>query len=68
MSIDDEIRHAIDEAVRSEGQPLALSQALVAWFEAIATGNESLEQRDAVRRRLELVLASITVEQAQDTE
>jgi len=56
-----EIKRAVAEAVAAEGQGRGVAEQLWAWFEALSSGNDSLAQRDAVRRRLELLLKQVEV-------
>ena len=61
MPIDPRMRDAILEAVRAAGQPRGLADKLIAWFEALSSGNETLENRDSVTRHVQL-LYSLTVQ------
>ena len=53
--MDPKIEEAIEEAVREEGQSKALARKLAAWFDAVASGNEDLNDRQSANRHLELV-------------
>ena len=53
MTLDPKIKEAIQTAVQAVGQAESLSKGLVAWFEAVSSGNESLTDRDSTDRRLE---------------
>jgi len=53
--IHESIRQATIEAKQNE----ALATKLISWFDSISAGNESLEDREAVVNRLNLVLNSI---------
>ncbi len=55
MSVDPRIREAIAKAVNEAEQPKELSTRLLAWFEAIATGNASLDDRESVAKHVELL-------------
>ena len=61
MSAEAEIKRAVAEAVAEAGQGKAVADQLWAWFEALSNGNDSLGERDAVRRRLELLLKKVEV-------
>lgn len=61
MTLDPRIKDAITEAARELGQKKELTDKLIAWFEALADGNESLDDRDSVYRRLELLYDSTIV-------
>jgi len=66
--IEPEIRKAIDEAVTHAGQNAALSAKIMAWFSAVAARNEHLADRDAVRRRLDVLLENVSVDISRETE
>ncbi len=53
MALDPKIEKAIQTAVQAVGQAESLSRGLVAWFDAVSSGNESLTDRDSTDRRLE---------------
>ena len=53
--MDPKIVASIEEAVREEGQSEALARRLVAWFGAIASGNEDINDKQASNRHLELL-------------
>ena len=53
--MDPKIVASIEEAVREEGQSEALARRLVAWFGAIASGNEEINDKQALKRHLELL-------------
>lgn len=55
MIVDPKIVTSIEEAVREEGQREALARRLVAWFRAIAPGNEDINDKQASNRHLELL-------------
>lgn len=55
------IDRAIHEAVQEEGQPDSLATRLAAWFNAVSDGNESLEDAEAVKRRVLLLLRECKV-------
>jgi hypothetical protein len=59
MSADAEIREAIIEAVARAKQPTTVATKLLAWFDAVASGSESLVDRESVRRHLDLVLQAM---------
>lgn len=68
--LDSRITQAIEETVRSHGQSSGLSDKIVRWMEDLARGGESLDDRDAVQRRLELIYAatSTKVEDQSDSQ
>ena len=53
MSIDPKIAEAIEEAVAQTNQSKALSQKIIAWTEAIMSGNESVQDAQSAQRRLD---------------
>lgn len=55
MSIDPKIRLAIETAVRDAGQPDGLAHKIARWFEAVASGNENITDRQSANRHLELL-------------
>ena len=55
MTTDPKIQEAIELAVEEAGQTQALSRKLVRWFEAIASGNEGINDRQSAYRHLELL-------------
>lgn len=62
MSIDSRIKNAIQDAVREAQQNPSLADKLIAWFEGLATENESLGDRDSVSRHLEMLYEATEVE------
>ena len=55
MAVDPKIKEAIERAVTESGQPSGLARKLNSWFEAIATGNEDIADRQSAGRHLELL-------------
>lgn len=55
MTVDPRIKEAIDAAVEEAGQSQPLSRKLIRWFEAIASGNEDINDRQSAGRHLELL-------------
>ena len=53
MTTDTKIREAIEAAVTKVGQDRTLATKLVRWFEAIASGNEDINDSDLTDRHLE---------------
>ena len=62
MSIDARIRNAIVDAVREAHQNVSLADKLTAWFEALATENESLDDKESVSRHLEILYQATEVD------
>jgi len=67
MTLDARITQAINEAVEEAGQPETLARRLIAWFEAVTSGNEDINDHAAAARHLE-VLFDGTVVQDDDEE
>ena len=55
MAIDAMIEQAISEAVKEAEQPEELARRLIAWFKAVASGNEDINNQPAVDRHLEVI-------------
>lgn len=62
MSTDAKIQKAIREAVADFGQNEGLADKLIAWFEAVANGNENLANKDSVSRRLDLLYKNCLID------
>ncbi len=62
MITDAKIQEAIREAVADFGQNEGLADKLIAWFEAVANGNESLANKDSVSRRLDLLYENCSLD------
>ena len=62
MTTDPKIQEAIELAVDEAGQTQALSRKLVRWFEAIASGNEGINDRQSAYRHLELLYDETQIE------
>jgi len=64
MALDAKVKGAISAAAKELGQGENLTKQLVAWFEAIVNGNESLDDRQSVHRHLELLFDAVSAESA----
>ena len=53
METDEEIVHAIEKAVEEYNQPKELAEQLIKWFEAVASENENIHDRQDTFRRIE---------------
>ena len=62
MTVDPKIIEAIEEAVKEKWQSKALARRLVAWFEAIASGNEDIYDKESANRHLELLYEATKIE------
>lgn len=66
MNVDKAIQDAISEAVRKHGQPAPLATKLIRWFDEVISGNEDIDDEDAVYKRLDILFD--TVEPAEPKE
>jgi CxC ATPase-based modification system component len=57
MNLDQKIVQAIKEAVEEAGQSPALARRLIAWMEAVTSGNEDPADQTAAARHLEILYA-----------
>ena len=55
MALDPRIQSAVRSAVEDAGQDKSLAAKIISWMEKIADGSESLDDAEAVHRRLELL-------------
>lgn len=62
MTIDARITQAITEAVEEAGQPESLARRLIAWFEAVTSGNEDINDHATTARHLEVLFEGTVVE------
>jgi hypothetical protein len=62
MSLDPKISQAIKEAVEEAGQSAALARRLIAWMEAVTSGNEDLADQAAAARHLEVLYAETSAD------
>jgi hypothetical protein len=61
MTIDQKVREAIEQATKESEQSDALARKLIAWVEAVASGNEELYDNASAHRHLEVILAEINL-------
>ena len=64
VTIDARITQAINEAVKEAGQPDTLARRLIAWFEAVTSGNEDINDQATAARHLEVLFEATVVENA----
>ena len=62
MITDAKIQEAIKEAVADSGQNEGLADKLIAWFEAVANGNENLTDKDFVSRHLDFLYGNCSID------
>ncbi|GAB1150133.1 CxC ATPase DNA modification system associated small protein [Shewanella algae] len=62
MTLDTRIIQAIEEAVKEAGQPETIARRLLAWFEAVTSGNEDINEQDAAARHLEVLFEGTVVQ------
>lgn len=56
----DELTNAIMQAVKEQGQPETLANAINKWIQELANGNERINDEEAVQRRIEILLGQTT--------
>lgn len=54
MALDPRVRSAIIDATAAAGQDHGLATKLIAWFDALNSGNETLTDKESVSRHMEL--------------
>ena len=59
MAVDPKVKEAIEVAVRNARQPPSLAKKLSRWFEAIATGNEDINNTQSADRHLDLLYEEV---------
>ena len=62
MPVNADIRRAIEQAVRHHGQDQSLAAKIVAWFEAVTSGNEEIHDTVAAGRHLDLLYQQTKLE------
>jgi len=62
VTIDARIMQAINEAVAEAGQPETLARRLIAWFEAVTSGNEDINDQATTARHLEVLFEGTVVQ------
>jgi hypothetical protein len=55
MPLDPRIRTSILQATEASGQSRSLANKIIAWFEAMSSGNESISNRESVARHMEIL-------------
>lgn len=61
MALDARITQAIEEAVAEAGQSESLARRLIAWFEAITSGNEDINDTSQAARHLDVLFKGTQV-------
>ena len=61
MSLDTKITQAIRDSVSDAGQSSALATRLIAWMEAVTSGNEDPADPAAAARHIEMLYAEVSV-------
>jgi alkanesulfonate monooxygenase SsuD/methylene tetrahydromethanopterin reductase-like flavin-dependent oxidoreductase (luciferase family) len=59
MTIDQRICDAINKSTYNHGQPQSVADRITAWFEAIASGADTLTDSDDATRRIQELLRAI---------
>lgn len=63
MALDKALENALKQAVKEEGQPDTVAARLIAWTEALADGENSVEDQDRFYSRL---MAAVVVGKADE--
>lgn len=61
MSLDKKVSEAIHSAVQDADQSDAVARRLIAWMEAVTSGNEDIHDRAAAARHLEQLYAETDI-------
>ncbi len=64
--LDSNISEAISDAAQEQGQPPGLAEKLVRWMDDLVRHVDTLDDRDAVDRRLGLLYETAVVERTDD--
>lgn len=59
--MDSRIKSSIRTAVEEEGQPEQVAEKLIKWFENVANGNETLEEKSDYKRRVKGLYDAVEV-------
>ena len=57
--MDPKIAEAIQQVAQDAGQSESLARRLIAWFSAVASGNEDINDRQSANRHLELLYEEV---------
>lgn len=68
MSIYQIMKDAISETVKDENQSKQLSHKIIAWLNALISGNEDIGDKDASLRHLELIYDEVVFHDDEKTE
>lgn len=66
MALDEKIAEAICEAVSEYGQHQKLALRLIAWLEAVTSGNEDINDAVAAQRHLDVLYDATSVDKLLD--
>jgi hypothetical protein len=61
MNAEKQIRNAVAEAVAAQGQDSGLTDKILAWFDAVADKSISVNDREAMRKHITILLDATTV-------
>jgi len=59
MSVDPAIQAAILKSAKEHGQEVALADKLIRWFDEVISGNEDIDDKDAVYKRLDILFTTV---------
>jgi hypothetical protein len=66
MTLDNAIKEAIANAVEEHGQPQRLAEKLISWFSELAKSNESIDDKEAVFKRLEILFSAVELPEIEE--
>jgi len=61
--VDERIKDSIRKAAEMQNQPDAVADKIIKWFENVSEGNESIDDKDDYRRRLDNLFSALDVEE-----
>ena len=59
MSIDAKVQTAVTKVVKDYQQSDELTACLIAWFEAVSSGSEDINDTETTGRRIEILLETV---------
>lgn len=66
--IPSEVVKAVQEAVSDADQPEKVADRILAWYESISTGRDSMADAESVNRRVSVILDAVDVEDPSEEE
>jgi Small protein from certain CxC ATPase-based DNA modification systems len=68
VGLDAKITEAIQVAVKEAGQSTTLARRLIAWLEAVTSGNEDIDDLAVSERHLDVLYADTSTDGEQESE